>query len=75
MELTGVHSNGCPDERQRWHRCGSKCKRKEMMKEIGKLELLKIRRERSYSWPPPSSRTMEPTKDLASPKSMSVLSR
>jgi len=29
----------------------------------------------SYSWPPPSSRTIEPTKDLASPKSMSVLLR
>ncbi len=35
----------------------------------------RFRVKKFYSWWPPSSRTMEPTKFLASPKSMSVLSR
>jgi len=37
MELAGVRSNRRPDERQRWPLCRGKCKRKEMMKEIGNL--------------------------------------
>ena len=75
MELAGVHAIGCPDQRPRWHRCRGKRKRKEMMRKIGNLNWRPSERKLRYSWLPPSSRTIEPTKDLASPKSMSVLSR
>src|SRR5260370_9256820 len=75
MELDCVQSNCCRSGRSKSHPCRRKRKLKGNDEGNEIFESPQIRSKPGYWWLPPRSRTMEPTKDFASPKSMSVLSR